>query len=119
MKMIIVKITGFTVILQCNLHFKNNHLCIFIPVYVFKPSSPDIVYSKPSISKSTVSCAIFLPQKKKSSNKGTQVAWQQSSQLYFFNEEQELLSIVSEEEERKMNTLDSVSAYHLQGPRHS
>lgn len=111
--MIIVKITGFTYIL------KNNHLCIFIPVYVFKPSSPDIVYSKPSISKSTVSCAIFLPQKKKSSNKGTQVAWQQSSQLYFFNEEQELLSIVSEEEERKMNTLDSVSAYHLQGPLHS
>lgn len=76
-------------------------------LYVFKPSSPDIVYSKPSISKSTVTCAIFLPQKKKSSSKGTQVDWQQSSQLYCFNEEQELLSIVSEEEERKMNTLDS------------
>ena len=83
----------------------------YIPVYVFKPSSPDIIYSKPSISISKVTCAIFLPRKKKSSTKGTQLEWQTSSQFYFFNEEQELLSIVSEEEEMKLNTFDSVSDY--------
>ncbi|XP_062598774.1 WD repeat-containing protein 75-like [Saccostrea cucullata] len=78
-------------------------------LYVFKPSSSDIVYSKPLLSKSPVTCAIFIPQTKKTSTQGKQLEWQTSSQLYFFNEEQELLTIISEEEEQKKNAIDSRS----------
>ncbi|XP_056006954.1 WD repeat-containing protein 75-like [Ostrea edulis] len=74
-------------------------------LYVFKPSSSDIVYSKPLISKSPVTCAIFIPQTK-GSTKGKQLEWQTSSQLYFFNEEQELQTVVNEEEEEKRSSLD-------------
>lgn len=93
-------------VLFCGMYFVPNS----ISVYVFKPSSSDIVYSKPLISKSPVTCAIFIPQTK-GSTKGKQLEWQTSSQLYFFNEEQELQTVVSEEEEEKRSSLDPVSVF--------
>ena len=67
-------------------------------VFVFKPSSPNPVFSHVAVSKSNILSGVFIPQTQKNFYGQATLSWQNGSQLYFMNREQELRTVLFETE---------------------
>ena len=77
--------------------FKIKTLSIHLfSVFVFKPSSPNPVFSHVAVSEGNVLSSVFIPQSQKNLYEKTTLAWQNASQLYFINKQQELRTVTFE-----------------------
>ncbi|XP_071445951.1 WD repeat-containing protein 75 [Hetaerina americana] len=79
----------------------SSHMAVFTcsgDLIVFKPSEPQPVLIKPTLSENKILLAAFVPLTKSRSDL---MQWQHKSQLYFMNEYQELLVLESQDNDSK------------------
>ena len=81
---------------------------LLFSVFVFKPSSPDPVFSHVAVSTKDVISSVFIPQSQKNLYEQKTLTWQNSSQLYFMNRQQELRTVMLEADTVSTKKHDSV-----------